>query len=113
MLFQEQMLTLLLPLCHQMLVTAQIPVFEYMRKRAPENLRENGQSEREEVSTMTFKTLEVDEMFQLKEFDCSFLLYTVKNLNRKESQFDEKWSSPISKLTQNFNVHVLKQIKKS
>lgn len=42
MLFQEQILFLLLTLYNQMPVAVQILFFEYMRKRAPENLRENG-----------------------------------------------------------------------
>ena len=68
-----------------------------MRKRAPENLREHGKNNREKASTMTFKTLEVDEMFQPKEFDYSSLLYTLKNLDRQEflkkKVRQEKWSS--------------------
>ena len=42
MLFQEQILFLLLTLYNQMPVAVQILFFEYMRKRAPENLGENG-----------------------------------------------------------------------
>ena len=52
MLFQEEMLTLLLPLYNQMFVTAQILFFEYTRKCAPENLRESVNNKREKALTM-------------------------------------------------------------
>ena len=63
MLFQEEMLTLLLPLYNQMFVTAQILFFEYMRNCAPENLRESVNNKREKALTMAFKTFDFDEMF--------------------------------------------------